>query len=291
MEFFTFNKAYVERLREGDPSTEQHFIAYFERMLGTKLRAKGLAPHNVEDLRQETFIRVIATLRRDGGVRQPDRFGAFVNSMCNNVLLDFYRSSAKNQPIEDVRMEIPDTVSGLEGILVTKQSAEQVRNILDTIPKRDSELLRAIFLEEKEKDAICQEMGVDRAYLQTVVRRFKQAYGPKLVHSAEEATDSKEVAGAEQASAAKQAEPHYTTPPGAALYSIAEFICSKKTMDEIVRPLLADMQFEYSEALSVGRNWKATLIRARGCWSFFTALGINRIVGTFVRIFMRFSSR
>src|SRR3989440_12273897 len=92
VEFFTFSQAYVERLREGDPSTEQHFVAYFEQLLHIKLRSRMLTSDKVEDLRQETFIRVIAVLRKDG-VRQPERFGAFVNSICNNVLLEHYRSS------------------------------------------------------------------------------------------------------------------------------------------------------------------------------------------------------
>jgi RNA polymerase sigma-70 factor, ECF subfamily len=61
------------------------------------VRARTLASDKVEDLRQETFIRVIAAFRREGGVRQPERLGAFVNSICNNVLLEYYRSSAKSQ--------------------------------------------------------------------------------------------------------------------------------------------------------------------------------------------------
>jgi len=77
LEFFAFDKDYVERLRSGDRSTEHHFVAYFEQLLRIKLRARTLASDRVEDLRQETFIRVIAALRREGGVRQPERFGAF----------------------------------------------------------------------------------------------------------------------------------------------------------------------------------------------------------------------
>ncbi len=176
MEFFTFDKAYVERLREGDPSTEHHFVAYFEQLLRIKLRARTLPSDKVEDLRQETFIRVIAALRREGGVRQPERFGAFVNSICNNVLLEHYRSSAKNQPMEDSHLEIPDRVLDLEGMLVTKQSSEQVRKILDGMPERDRALLRAIFLEEKEKDVVCQEFGVDRDYLRVLLHRAKDKF-------------------------------------------------------------------------------------------------------------------
>ena len=176
MEFFTFSNVYVERLREGDPSTEQHFVAYFEQLLRIKLRSRRIPPDRVEDLRQETFIRVIAAVRKDRGVRQPERFGAFVNSICNNVLLEYYRSSAKSQPMEDAHMDIPDKILDLEGMLVTKQSAEQVRRILDAMPKRDRALLRAIFLEEKEKDMVCRELGVDREYLRVLVHRAKDKF-------------------------------------------------------------------------------------------------------------------
>jgi len=176
VEFFAFDKAYLERLREGDPSTEKHFVAYFDQLLRIKLRSRSLPSDKVEDLRQETFIRVIAALRKEGGVRQPERFGAFVNSICNNVLLEHYRSSAKNLPMEDEHMDIPDKVLDLEGMLVTKQSAEQVRRILGEMPRRDRELLRAIFLEEKEKDSVCRDLGVDREYLRVLVHRAKDKF-------------------------------------------------------------------------------------------------------------------
>ncbi len=176
MDFFAFDKAYVERLRDGDLPTEHHFVAYFEHLLRIKLRARMLANDKVEDLRQETFIRVIAALRREGGVRQPERFGAFVNSICNNVLLEYYRTSARNQPMEDSHLEIPDKVLDLEGMLVTKQSSERVRRILDGMPRRDRDLLRAIFLEEKDKDVVCREFGVDRDYLRVLLHRAKDKF-------------------------------------------------------------------------------------------------------------------
>jgi RNA polymerase sigma-70 factor, ECF subfamily len=176
VEFFTFDGAYVERLRAGDPPTEQHFVSYFEQLLRIKLRSRMLPSDQVKDLQQETFIRVFAALRKDRGVRQPERFGAFVNSICNNVLLEHYRSSGKNQPMEDAHMDLPDKVLDLEGMLVTKQSAEHVRRILDGLPKRDRELLRAIFLEDKEKDAVCRQLGVDREYLRVLVHRAKDKF-------------------------------------------------------------------------------------------------------------------
>ena len=176
MDFFTFDQAYVERLREGDPPTEHHFVAYFEQLLRIKLRARMLPADKVEDLRQETFIRVIAALRKEGGVRQPERFGAFVNSICNNVLLEYYRSSGRNLPLEDTHFEIPDKVLDLEGMMVTKQACEQVRKILGGMPARDRDLLRAIFLEDKDKDSVCKEFKVDRDYLRVLLHRAKDKF-------------------------------------------------------------------------------------------------------------------
>jgi len=176
VDFFSFDKAYVDRLRDGDPPTEHHFVAYFDQLLRIKLRSRTLTSDKVEDLRQETFIRVIAAVRREGGVRQPERFGAFVNSICNNVLLEYYRSSGKNQPLEEAHLEIPDKLLDLEGMLVAKQASQRVREILDGMPGRDRALLRAIFLEEKEKDDVCREFGVDRDYLRVLLHRAKDRF-------------------------------------------------------------------------------------------------------------------
>ncbi len=180
MDFFAFDNAYVERLRNGDPSTEHHFVAYFEELLRIKLRARTLTSDKVEDLRQETFIRVIAALRREGGVRQPERFGAFVNSICKNVLMEHYRSTGKNQQMDETHQEIPDRILDLEGMLVSKQTSARVRQVLEELSPRDRELIRAIFFEEKNKDAICRDFRVDRDYLRVLLHRakdkFKQHY-------------------------------------------------------------------------------------------------------------------
>lgn len=184
MELFAFDKEYVERLRDGDPPTEQHFVSYFNQLLRIKLRARMLAAEVVDDLRQETFIRVIAAVRTSG-VRQPERFGAFVNSICNNVLLEFYRSSSRSKPLEDSHLQTADKVLDLEGMLATKECKEKVLQILKELPGRDRDLLRAFFLEEKEKDEVCRQFGVDRDYLRVLLHRakdrFKSLYEKDLI--------------------------------------------------------------------------------------------------------------
>lgn len=176
MQLFSFDKAYVDRLRDGDLLTEQHFVAYFVQLLRIKLTARMLPPDRVKDLSQETFIRVIAAVRREGGIRQPERLGAFVNSICNNVLHEAQRNGYRNLPLEDSHFEIPDKMTDLDGMLDAKRSKERVRLILGKMQKRDRDLLQAIFLEEKEKDEICRKFAVDRSYLRVLVHRAKDRF-------------------------------------------------------------------------------------------------------------------
>ena len=176
MELFPFDKLYVDRLRNGDPSTEQHFASYFGQILGIMLRARYLSPERIDDVRQETLVRVIATLRQEGGIRQPERFGAFVNSVCKNVLREHSRDWQRTQPIRQDQLEPPDKVVDLEGVLISHETKDKVREILAEMKQRDRDLLRAIFLEEKGKDEICREFGVDREYLRVLLHRAKERF-------------------------------------------------------------------------------------------------------------------
>jgi RNA polymerase sigma-70 factor, ECF subfamily len=176
VDFFAFDKAYLERLRDGDPATEHHFFVYFEKLLQIKLRARMISPDKVEDLKQETYIRVIKAVRKEGGVRQPERFGAFVNSICNNVLQEHYRTLGRNQQMDVTHEDIPDKVLDLAGMMVTQETCERVREILAGMPTKDRELLRAVFLEEKDKDSVCRAIGVDRNYLRVLVHRAKDKF-------------------------------------------------------------------------------------------------------------------
>jgi len=173
LELYAFDEAYLKRLREGDPSTENHFVAYFSHLLYLKLRARYLPSEVVDDLRQETFSRVIRSLRSDGGIRQPDRLGAFVNSVCNNVLLEHYRSGGRNVTLDPAHSEIPDKVLNLENFAISRETSAKVRKVLAQLPDRDQSILRAIFLEEQSKDDVCRHFGVTRDYLRVLVHRAK----------------------------------------------------------------------------------------------------------------------
>jgi RNA polymerase sigma-70 factor (ECF subfamily) len=177
LQFQAFDAPYVERLRSGDFRTQEHFVAYFSELIQLKLRARLRSPQAIEDVRQETFARVFAALRSSNGIRQPERLGAFVNSICNNVLLEQYRASSRATSIEDEpEGDLPDLMTDVLGAVAAKQMEEKVRAILEEMPERDRRIIREVFLEERDKDEVCRDFGVDRDYLRVLVHRAKQSF-------------------------------------------------------------------------------------------------------------------
>lgn len=176
MEFYSFDEAYLQRLRQHDFETEQHFVAYFSKLILIKLRSRLQSSSAIDDIRQETFVRVLKAVRTEGGVRSAKGLGAFVNSVCNNALQEFYRSGGRTESADEGRHDPPDRSIDLEGALVTKQTRQQVREVLARLPEKDRRLLKALFIDEKEKEQVCRELGVDRDYLRVLLHRAKQTF-------------------------------------------------------------------------------------------------------------------
>ena len=103
-------------------------MAYFSELIQLKLRSRLHSPQAIEDVRQETFTRVFAALH-SGKLRQPDRLGAYVNSMCNNVLLEHYRASSRDSSLEDEEQkDFPAVTVDVLGAIAAKQMGEDPRD-------------------------------------------------------------------------------------------------------------------------------------------------------------------
>jgi RNA polymerase sigma-70 factor, ECF subfamily len=177
LEFFAFDVSYVEKLRAGDAHIEGHFVNYFSELIRLKLRSRLNSKEAIEDVRQETFMRVLTLLRGKGGLRQPDRLGPFVNSVCNHVLFEHYRSQKRTEATMDdevgaIAGREPSALSQLEA----KDTERVVRQILTQLPERDRRLLQSVLLEERNKDEVCAEFGITREYLRVLLHRAKRSF-------------------------------------------------------------------------------------------------------------------
>lgn len=183
LQFDSFNEAYVEWLRAGDFRTQEHFRVYFTALIQVKLRSRLRSREAIEDVRQETFARFYVALR-EGKIVHPERLGSFVNSICNNVLLEHYRTATRhgarngrdNNNDDDQPKELSSPVLDPLALFTAHEIQQKVRETLDQLPERDRRLLREVFLEERDKDEVCRDFGVDREYLRVLLYRARQLF-------------------------------------------------------------------------------------------------------------------
>jgi RNA polymerase sigma-70 factor, ECF subfamily len=176
LEFHAFDANYVQRLTAGDAATEAHFSAYFSKFLFLKMRSRTGSQEWLDDVRQETLFRVLKALRQGSGVTQPERFGAFVNAVCNHVMLEFSHQRSRHPLAAEDAPETADERVDLDASLVTTERKRLVAQVLDELAPKDREILRLVFFEELERGAICDRLGVEPEYLRVLLHRAKSRF-------------------------------------------------------------------------------------------------------------------
>jgi RNA polymerase sigma-70 factor (ECF subfamily) len=187
LRFRTLDHKYLELLKREDISTQEHFATYFGALTQMKLRSTEFPAESIEEIQQETFARFFSALR-EGKVTQPERLGSFVNSICNNVLMEHHRRASRflkeprrrtseflsdNLPTAEERKDPPGKVPELV-TLAAKKNAKKIDEVLNKLPERDQGLLREIFLEQRDEDGVYREFGVDRNYFRALLRRVRR---------------------------------------------------------------------------------------------------------------------
>jgi RNA polymerase sigma-70 factor (ECF subfamily) len=178
--FPIFDENYLRSLTEGDAAIEKHFFGYFGDLLLIKIRSRVRSAQAVDDIRQETFLRVLRMVRKEGAVQHPERLGGLVLAVCNNVILEWFRSDKRHRTTADEAPDVADQTIDLEGALVTAERKRGVAAVLAELPEKDRELLKMVFLEDRDKSQVCDRFGVDREYLRVLLHRaklrFKEQY-------------------------------------------------------------------------------------------------------------------
>jgi RNA polymerase sigma-70 factor (ECF subfamily) len=172
---YKFDESYCQRLRDGDAETSRHFVLYFGPLLLAKLRRRVRSIALVEEIRQETFLRTFRALRSDG-LREPERLGPFVHAICDNTTRELLRWDSRTQPLADDPDRRPENSPSPESDCVTSERKRMVRAVIEQLPVRDQKILRAVFLEERNKEDVCRELKIHQGHLRVLLHRAKNHF-------------------------------------------------------------------------------------------------------------------
>jgi RNA polymerase sigma-70 factor (ECF subfamily) len=171
-----FQADYVRRLTAGDAQAERELVAHFGPLLRLKVRMRSGATaraHLIEDVVQETLARVFTALR-ERRIDEPERVGAFVNRVCENVLHELQRSRARFVPLDSAPE--PQAEDDPEASAASREYGAVASAVLVELGSRDREIFRAVLVEEEDKDSVCRRFHVTRDHLRVLVHRAKERF-------------------------------------------------------------------------------------------------------------------
>jgi RNA polymerase sigma-70 factor (ECF subfamily) len=156
--------------------------------LRLKLRYKvlyhlGRGCADVDDLVQESLVRFFRAEQRKL-IRNTEECGAFLNGVCRNAILE-YRRRRRREPPLDPDVPIPDPGVRPDADIFELRNA--IDNSLAELAERDRAILRALYLEGREKEEICREWGMTDAQFRVVLfrakERFRRVYDTEMKRS------------------------------------------------------------------------------------------------------------
>lgn len=176
VELYSFDDEFVRRLCAGDREAEDFFFRYFSGVLFSKLRKRVSTLDAIEDIIQDTLVRALRGICSAEGLRDNRTLGSYVNSICNHVLLEWFRKTGKHEGKLEDYPYLADPRDSAEKRLMKMQEKMRVHRALDALDPRDAEILRALFISERDKDEVCRSFGIGRDYLRVLLFRAKEKF-------------------------------------------------------------------------------------------------------------------
>jgi RNA polymerase sigma-70 factor (ECF subfamily) len=169
------------RIREGDASAERDLIRQFEPGLRVILRRRTGGDNGLlQDLVQETLWLVIQRLR-GAGIDDPHKLAAFAAQTARNLAIASQRKvqRQKTDVDSDATVLNVDPTQCVHAIAADVEAALAVRTLLRELPHpRDRLMLKRFYLDDHDKENICQELDLTEAAFNQALsrarRRFRQ---------------------------------------------------------------------------------------------------------------------
>ena len=178
----------ASRIAAGDRDAEEELVRRYSRGVTVILSQMTSDRTLVEDLRQETFCKIIEKVRA-GELREPERLAGFVCNLARNLAIDHYRRASRRGEtvrIEEASAQPSPALSPFDQVL-RRESAALMRRVLEELPaERDRQILYRFYVREQDKDSICGELGLSSLQFNRVLHRARQRFRERYQKAASE---------------------------------------------------------------------------------------------------------
>lgn len=165
----------VTGIYNGDRNAESLLVQKYSRQVLYILEKRCGDPEMARDICQETFM-VLLEKFRTRMIDDPSKLAAYIQQTAVNILIASKRKEARRQTFAD--SDLIDTcidganspVNDIERMGI-RQSVRD--SILSLKNNRDKEILYRYYINEHDKDEICQHLDIDFRHFDKVISRAR----------------------------------------------------------------------------------------------------------------------
>ena len=168
----------VQGIRNGDERAETRLAERYSDGLRYLLLRRTGDDERAQDLLQDTLYIAISKLR-EIELDNPERLAGYLRGIAIRVALNAGRRQQREPyPMEvEAVAQIPDREPGQFQHVAREQTLAAVHKLLKSMPvKRDREILTRFYVEDQDKEAICEALGLDSLHFNRVLFRAKKRF-------------------------------------------------------------------------------------------------------------------
>ena len=166
----------VQQYISGSEKAIEKLINRHQLRIFNYIKSKVLDRDTAEDIFQDTFIKVIKTLK-SGVYNEEGKFLPWVMRIAHNLVIDFFRKSNRIPTIEnndeyDLFKFISDTTPNIERILFQDQLVKDLQNLILELPDDQKEVLTMRLYRDMSFKEIAENTNVS---INTALGRMRYA--------------------------------------------------------------------------------------------------------------------
>jgi RNA polymerase sigma-70 factor (ECF subfamily) len=168
----------VDQIKTGDDTGMEHLYKLFSRGIRYYL-CRQLGPQELEDKVHDTFLIVVNAIKR-GDLREPERLMGFVRTVVRRQVAAYIENAVhirREQQDLESSATVADRKQNPEQEAIFRQKSALMKSALESLSKRDRDILIRFYLMEQSQDQICREMALTETQFRLLKSRAKAKFG------------------------------------------------------------------------------------------------------------------
>jgi RNA polymerase sigma factor (sigma-70 family) len=167
----------VKRIQAGDPSGMEELYGVFTTGIRFYL-CRQLGPQDLDDKVHDAFLTIAQSIRR-GDLREPERLMGYVRTVIRRQVAGYIGTaveSRRNLVDPEHGAILRDHQPDPERRAIEAQNVELAMRVLNTLPRRDREVLVRFYLQEQSPRQICRDLGLTQTQFRLTKSRAKARF-------------------------------------------------------------------------------------------------------------------